>query len=227
MPGHPLDNPIWNALTTAHTSLAVGTGPVRRYDPLLTPLMGMERTTPDAFEELASLLEVQRVGAGFFYKEPALPPGWSVVHESPLVQMVWDGRAPGPAEPDIVELCAADNPQMLDLATRTQPGPFNTRTHELGTYLGIREQGKLLAMAGERLKLDDYVEISAVCTDPDARGRGYASRLLAEVARRIIDGGRTPMLHVRGDNVRAIRVYEAMGFVTRHVLALQVLKRPD
>jgi predicted GNAT family acetyltransferase len=116
---------------------------------------------------------------------------------------------------------------MLDLATRTQPGPFNTRTHELGTYLGIRGDGKLLAMAGERLKLHDFVEVSAVCTDPSARGRGYASRLVAEVSRRIMAAGRTPMLHVRQDNAGAIRVYEALGFATRRVLALRVLKRPE
>ena len=227
MPGHPLDNPIWNALTTAHASLAVGGKLARRYDPAMTPLTGMAAPTADAFGELSGLLERQRVGAMFFDVAPATPDGWTLLHESPLAQMVWDGRAVAPGAADILELGPADVPEMVDLATRTEPGPFAERTRDLGTYLGIRDGSRLLAMAGERLKLADYVEVSAVCTDPSARGRGYASRLVTEVVRRIMAGGRTPFLHVRQDNEGAIRVYESLGFTTRRVLELRVFRRPE
>jgi predicted GNAT family acetyltransferase len=104
---------------------------------------------------------------------------------------------------------------MIELTTLTKPGPFGPRTHELGTYLGIRREGKLVAMAGERLKVPGYTEVSAVCTHPEYLGNGYAQALMSAVMRGIRERGETPFLHVRGDNDRAIKVYEKLGFRTR------------
>src|SRR4029077_5363570 len=116
-----------------------------------------------------------------------------------------DGRA-------FDQLTPADVPAMLDLVARTQPGPFARRTIELGTYLGVREGGALVAMAGERMHLDGHSEISAVCTDPSQRRRGLARDLVLTLARRIRARGERPFLHVAADNVNAIRLYEALGF---------------
>jgi predicted GNAT family acetyltransferase len=97
----------------------------------------------------------------------------------------------------------------------TQPGPFRSRTNELGNYLGIREAGRLVAMAGERMWIGDCREVSAICTHPDARGRGYARALMARVVNRMLRAGQTPLLHVYSTNSRAIDVYRALGFVRR------------
>lgn len=126
---------------------------------------------------------------------------------------------------EIVRLGAQDSPEMVELATLTKPGPFGLRTHELGTYFGIRTQGKLVAMAGERLKVPGYTEISAVCTHPDHTGKGYARTLMAEVMRGIHDRREIPFLHVRRDNRRAVELYERLGFKTRVTLHYVVLRK--
>ncbi len=128
-------------------------------------------------------------------------------------------------ELDVAELGVADVAEMMDLTALTKPGPFNRRTHELGTYLGIRRGGKLVAMAGERLKVPGHTEVSAVCTHPDHTGHGYARILMMEVMRRIRRRGETPFLHVREDNVRAIELYRRLAFETRAQVHLAVCGR--
>ena len=129
------------------------------------------------------------------------------------------------SDPEIVELSAADVPDMMALTAITKPGPFHKRTHDPGTYLGIRRDGKLVAMAGERLKIPGYTEVSAVCTHPDHTGHGYARILMAEVMHRILARGETPLLHVRQDNVRAIELYQRLGFNQRVLLHFAVLRK--
>jgi len=125
----------------------------------------------------------------------------------------------------IEELGPKDSPEMVELAHLTKPGPFGTRTHELGTYLGIRREGKLVAMAGERLKVPGYTEVSAVCTHPAHTGKGYARVLMMQVMEGIRRRGEIPFLHVRQDNTRAVELYERLGFRTRRVVYFTVLKR--
>jgi len=120
-----------------------------------------------------------------------------------------------------------DSAEMLALATLTKPGPFGTRTHELGSYVGIRSEGKLVAMAGERLKVPGYTEVSAVCTHPDRTGNGYARVLMTEIMRRIRERGETPMLHVRADNSRAVQLYERLGFRVRKEMHFAVLRTSE
>jgi len=127
--------------------------------------------------------------------------------------------------PEIVRLGAADSPEMMELTSLTKPGPFGRRTHELGTYLGIRVEGKLVAMAGERLKVPGYTEVSAVCTHPEHAGKGYARMLMLEVMRGIRERGETPFLHVRRDNARAIALYERIGFRTRVMPHFALLRK--
>ncbi|GMA85333.1 hypothetical protein GCM10025868_05830 [Angustibacter aerolatus] len=130
-------------------------------------------------------------------------------------------------DPDAVRLTAADVPEMLALVERTRPGPFLPRTIEMGTYLGVRREGRLVAMAGERLHPPGWTEISAVCTDESARGQGLATRLVLAVAHGIRERGETPFLHAAGDNTNAIRLYESLGFRLRRRTTFQVARVPD
>jgi predicted GNAT family acetyltransferase len=146
-----------------------------------------------------------------------------------MSQMIWSGvngptTAPLGAGAVLRSLTLADVPAMLDLAKLTEPGPFGRRTIELGNFLGVFESGRLMAMAGQRLHLPGFAEVSAVCTHPDARGRGYARALMSEVMAAILGRGETPFLHVFADNYPAIRVYEGLGFARRRNLHLAVLK---
>src|SRR5271170_5306175 len=133
--------------------------------------------------------------------------------------------SPGAADPAIIELSKTDSPEMVELATLTKPGPFGTRTHELGTYLGIRCERKLVAMAGERMKVPGHTEVSAVCTDPEHTGHGYAAALMTQVMKGILDRGEIPFLHSRGDNTRAIELYKRLGFQERKSGYFVVLRR--
>jgi ribosomal protein S18 acetylase RimI-like enzyme len=225
---HPLHNIIWQGLTTRQAHFAESCGEARRFPREVTLLSAFLEPSDKGYESLAEL--VGRGGtAALFLDEPYTPrPGWELIADPPLLQMVYANggiAAPVPGkQAAIVELGQPDSPEMVELATLTKPGPFASRTHELGTYLGIRREAKLVAMAGERLKLPGHTEVSAVCTHPEHTGRGYAGILMTEVMRRIVTRGETPLLHVREDNVRAIGLYESLGFRTRVRLHLAVLR---
>jgi len=227
---HPLDNVIWQALSTRQAEFAEALGEARRFVPEISPLAGFREPTSEGYDALAQLLPAQGKIA-LFLEEPYWDrAGWNLVAAAPLLQMVCeDGRsaaeAPIASEPELVELDAADSLEMIELTALTKPGPFNGRTHELGTYLGIRRDGRLVAMAGERLKVSGHTEVSAVCTHPEHTGCGYARVLMMEVMRRIRNRGETPFLHVREDNVRAIELYERLGFHTRGRVHLAVLRK--
>jgi len=217
---HPLDNIIWQALTTRQTRFAESFGEARRFMPEVTLLGAFREPTPGGYESLGELLGA-REAIGVFLEKPYQPrAGWEFVAGAPLLQMVCEnGNAPSASrvesDPELVELGDSDSPEMIELTALTKPGPFGKRTHELGTYLGIRREGKLVAMAGERMKVPGWTEVSAVCTHPEHTGHGYARILMLEVMQRIRSCGETPFLHVREDNVRAIELYERLGFRRR------------
>lgn len=223
---HILDNPIWSSLTTRQTYLAEGDGLARRYPVDVTALAALKEPSAEAFDSLARISKSDAV-ALFCYQPITIPAGWKTIHTSNLAQMVCvDPRvAPVPAEITVDKLGAADSDEMVALTKLTNPGPFGSRTHELGLYLGIHQQGRLAAMAGERQKLPGYTEVSAVCTHPDYVGKGYARVLMLEVMRGIRERGEIPMLHVRQNNARAVELYERLGFRSRVVLHLAVLKK--
>jgi predicted GNAT family acetyltransferase len=129
-------------------------------------------------------------------------------------------------DPEAVRLTAADVPEMLDLVRRTEPGPFRPRTVELGTYLGLRRDGALIAMAGERMHPPGWTEISAVCTDPAFRRQGLATRLVRAVAAGIRARGETPFLHTGAGNTTAIRLYESIGFTVHRYLTFGRYRAP-
>jgi predicted GNAT family acetyltransferase len=217
---HPLDNIIWNALTTRQSEFAESFGQARRFMPEVTALGAFREPTPESYESLAGLVGTRRTVALFLDDPYEKRAGWERLAGAPLLQMVCENGDAQPtsqhdSNPELVELCAADSPQMIELTALTRPGPFGKRTHELGTYLGIRREGKLVAMAGERMKVPGWTEVSAVCTHPEHTGHGYARILMMEVMRRIRSRGETPFLHVREDNVRAIELYQRLGFSSR------------
>ena len=224
---HPLDNVIWQALTTRQSQFAEGSANARRFVREVSPLSGFEEPSEANYAALAALVGDGATTAVFLDQPFTQRPGWEFIVGAPLVQMVCDKPAPFPASNGhaILELGSPDSPEMLELTALTKPGPFGTRTHELGTYLGIREGGRLAAMAGERLKVPGYTEISAVCTHPEHTGKSYARLLMSEIINRIRARGETPFLHVRQDNTRAIAVYESLGFQTRKLLHFAVLRR--
>ncbi|MGW1208678.1 GNAT family N-acetyltransferase [Streptomyces sp. NPDC002499] len=223
---HVLDNPALGALTGPHAHFAERQGRVLRYPADVSPWLALPED-PDA-EDWADVAALAGPGAeialpGF---RGEVPESWEVTFRIDGVQFVDDGLATAP-EPEAVLLGPADVPEMLDLVERTRPGPFLPRTIEMGTYLGIRRDGALIAMAGERLHPPGWTEISAVCTDPAFRGEGLATRLIRAVALGIRERGETPFLHTGAQNTTAIRLYEALGFRLRRRIVFLGVRVPQ
>ncbi|MGF6770925.1 putative GNAT family acetyltransferase [Paraburkholderia sp. GAS199] len=223
---HPIDadlmlsNVIWNSLTGAHASAAEGSGEVRRYRSEFAPFAAARDYTPDNVAALARMLAPDERLTLFTLEKPVTPPGYDVVREASIIQMIGARRFEAPTDARIVTLDAGDAPDMLKLVERTDPGPFRQRTHELGTFVGIRVDGELVAMAGERMKAGSYVELSAVCTLPDWRGRGLGTLLMTHLAVAMQQRGETPFLHVLSGNLPALRLYEELGFQRARVFHL-------
>ncbi|MFI9833288.1 GNAT family N-acetyltransferase [Streptomyces sp. NPDC051913] len=226
-----LDDPVGSSLGGHHAHLAQRLGRAATYVPGVASFSAVPADA--AARDWADL--AQLLGGGQFadlFSCPAIPPSdWEPVFVLEGRQLVRPGS--GPAERaddvsgvDVVELGAADVPEMLDLVTRTEPGPFWPRTHELGTYLGVRDGGRLVAMAGERLRPPGWTEISAVCTAPEARGRGHARRLIGALAARIESRGERPFLHVAETNTGALALYERLGFESRTHVTFRGFRTP-
>ena len=220
-----LDNPIWHSLATGHAHLALERGFARRYPSEIGPLSGLLAPTPEAFADLSAIIPTGDLAVLFLPEETAIPPGWQLLRDGTLVQMICRTTPELTAISEtILRLQPADFPEMAALAALTEPGPFRANTASLGGFLGIRVDGRLDAMAGQRLAPTGFAEISAVCTHPDFRGRGYAQTLVAAVASEIHASGRIPFLTSFEANSGAIRVYEQVGFVPRRRFHLAVVK---
>nr|WP_208615690.1 GNAT family N-acetyltransferase [Streptomyces cellostaticus] len=219
-----LDNAVWAALDGPHAHLAERVGRAARYQAGTYACAALaDPADPAAWADLHTL-----VGPGTAVRVKPVdraPDGWEVVGGGEGVQLVDTGLRAEP-DPEAVRLGPADVPEILDLVARTRPGPFLKRTVEMGTYLGIRHEGRLIALAGERLRLPGWTEISAVCTDPEHRGRGLATRLVRAVAAGIRERGETPFLHAAADNAPAIRLYESIGFTLRRRSRIVQLRSP-
>jgi ribosomal protein S18 acetylase RimI-like enzyme len=212
-----LENVIWHALNTRQAHFAESCNTARRFMREVTSLCAFAEPTDDGYEGLARLAGPGGTAAIFLDRPYEPRPGLDYVVGAPLLQMICEnghGSAQRKSSAKILELGDKDSPEMLELTELTKPGPFGRRTHELGYYAGIRDNGKLVAMAGERLKVPGFTEVSAVCTHPDHLGKGHAAALMIEVMRAIRNRGEIPFLHVRADNARAIGIYERLGFRT-------------
>jgi len=209
-----LDNVTWAALTGPQRRFGDFHGRAARFQPDVSPFTAMDDPTdPDAWRDLCELVAPENE---LFVSGPCVrpPAGWERVGGLSGVQLA-DAGVAGEPDPDAVRLGTADVPEILDLVRRTEPGPFAERTVELGTYLGLRSGGTLVAMAGERLKVPGWTEVSAVCTDPAYRGRGLAARLIRAVVAGIHARGERPYLHAASTNTGAIALYERLGFAVR------------
>jgi len=221
---HPLDHPIWTALTTRHRSLAEGGALARRYPPVIAPFAAMADASPESYAALAALM-APGDQAVLFTSDPLAPPeSFAIMAARSMDQMMGMPVEAAPAA-DIVVLGSADVPAMMELTELTRPGPFSLRTHELGIFLGIRIDGRLVAMTGARMRPGRYTEMTAVCVHPDYRGRGYAQLLLAAVSRKLVAQGEIPFLHVFSDNDSAVALYRRQGMELRRRLHATVLSR--
>ncbi|MGW4485845.1 GNAT family N-acetyltransferase [Amycolatopsis sp. NPDC004368] len=222
MSSSPLDNPAWAALTGPQAHLAEQKGQVLRFPADVAPFVALpDRPDGNVWHDIADL--VGPGGTAVIAGATDSPPeGWPEARAIPGVQLEGSGLTVAPDE-EAVRLTEADVPEMLDLVARTRPGPFLPRTLSLGTYLGIRRAGALVAMAGERFHPPGWTEISAVCTDPAFQGQGLAARLIRAVGAGIRARGDVPFLHTAEANVGAIRLYEHLGFrLTRKLVFLDV-----
>ncbi|WP_296597633.1 GNAT family N-acetyltransferase [Phenylobacterium sp.] len=223
---HPLDDPAGSGLSGRQAHLALVEGGARRYDPAYGVFAAVDDRSEASLSGLAALVARHGDVAFLLADPPTDAPGVAVVSQDLGVQMTAERLAPAP-EPDfeIVQLADADGPEMLALATLTQPGPFFARTHRLGDFFGVRRGGRLVAMAGERMKPDGHTEVSGVCTHPEHRGHGYAGALSHVVAGRILARGEIPFLHAYASNKGAIGLYETLGFTLRREVLMTRLTK--
>jgi ribosomal protein S18 acetylase RimI-like enzyme len=218
------DNPIWQALRSDHAGLGAGDDCAAAYRAEVAPFVGVAAADLRCGEALAALIG-ERETCYLVGVIPPQVPGWQLHDHGVIDQMVCAAAPAVPEGPSVVELGAEHLDDMLALTALVYPGYFRRDTPRMGRYLGIYIDGCLAAMAGERMALPGWREISGVCTHPDHLGRGYAQRLVALATRRITADGRQPFLHVSAANVRAKRIYEHLGYADRVALAHYVLRR--
>jgi len=219
----PLDNPFWSSLQTRHRHLALRAGDAARYPAEFAPFFGVANADADLADALPKLVatdeSVYLIGVA-----PHAPCGWTLEAYRPLAQMICTAPIHVVDGPDIIELSATHRADVLALTALVYPHYFRARTMELGRYFGIYADGRLAAMAGERLGMDGLQEISAICTHPEFNGRGYAQRLTALLTNDNLERGRTPFLHVSHENPRALRLYEHLGYMHRRDIGFWSLR---
>lgn len=219
-----LDNPFWTSLCSRHRALAQCSGDAARYPVEFAPFLGVASAEADVAEAIVSLIDpgetVYLLGVA-----PKAPDGWVLKAFGPLAQMICTASMAVIDGPEVIALTEAHRADVLALTALVYPHYFRSRTMELGRYFGIYQDGRLAAIIGERLGMDGYQEISAVCTHPDFTGRGYARRLLALLSNDNLERGRTPFLHVSHQNHHAKLLYEKIGYRHRRDIDFWSLSR--
>ena len=223
---HPLDRPVWSALTSRQADIALGGAHARRFAHEASPLCASQNFSTASQSALGELFAADEE----IYLLEVSPPSPSAdlveTFRAPCVQMTARHINAPEVEVAAEPLGDEDAAEMLALALLTKPGPFRIGTHKLGRFIGVRDNGQLIAMAGERLRPAGFTEVSAVCTHPEYRGRGFGGALLAMTARRILEEGATPFLHAYKTNTTAIALYRKLGFEVRAEVDHAIWKRP-
>ena len=222
---HSLNNPIWNALISGNSQFATGTESIKYFPENVAPFVGLQHLNVQSTDLLYDIFSAERVAVIITAEEVETSEKWEVIHEDMLFQMTGEKLNFRNTELEISTLDTSNVPDMLALTKLTNPGPFSERTIEFGHYKGIMADGKLVAMAGRRTHVNEYIEISAVCTHPSHLGKGYAGTLLLDVAQQIIADGCIPYLHVRQNNESAVKLYEKLGFKVRADMRVKVIKK--
>jgi predicted GNAT family acetyltransferase len=221
---HIIDRPAWSALQTRHAAFAEGDDLAKRYHPSIVPFAAARDDAPGSVRKLGEL------GASgdslvMLQADPiVMPSGYVTTLTADAVQMIAERHLPQVHDPRIELLGEADAQAMLDLASLTKPGPFTLNALSLGSFWGVKRNGALIAMAGERMKQPGYTELSGLCVHPDCRGAGLGRLMLQFVAGEIFARGDQPYLHAFASNTAAIALYESIGFMLRsrmHVAAIQ------
>lgn len=225
MTSHELDRPAWASLTSRHQAFADGDAKARRYRPSIVPFAASADDSPESLEALGTLLEPGDTAVLLQAGEIRLPASLRAIRRAEGVQMLAGGGHEPFEDERIVKLGPADAADMLALAALTEPGPFTLRALDIGRFWGVRDNGRLVAMAGERMAQPGHVELSGVCTHPEARGRGLGRLLSRYVAGRIAHGGDRPYLHAFASNTAAIRLYASIGFTLRTTMQVAVIQR--
>lgn len=226
---HVLDNAIWEALSSHQQYLNAGNHLLKYFPKEISPLFAVQHWDAKDHEALDQHIPTDRSFFVLIAKEVEIPDTMKIQLSLPLYQMVHTKTSfiEHHNQSLIRKLGTADIPQMLDLTARTKPGPFNDNTIEFGNYFGIFDGDQLVSMAGQRLQTNDFTEVSAICTDPDHLGKGYAAALTQKVCTCIYDSGKTPFLHVRQDNVGAIKLYQKLGFEIRTDIFFAIFKKKE
>lgn len=222
---HVLNNPFWNALISGSSNLSNGNDVVKYFAKDISPFVGLKENSIQNLQLLHDVVSHDPI-VFMTTQKMRFPIEWKVLQCIEGFQMIYSKpELFEEVKMEIVPLEKKDVPQMLALTKLTNPGPFAEKTIKFGHYLGIFDQEKLVAMAGQRLHVFEYAEISAVCTHPDYLGKGYAKQLLKHQINRIKAASEVPFLHVRSDNKRAIQVYQSLGFQTRTQVFFYVLMK--
>ena len=226
---HLLDNPVYNALLSGDAHLGRGSSTAKYFYEEVSPFAGFAEDDPHGFNELYNLLPAGRKILFATRKALKEVPGWQLTHKIIGLQFVFTGTNAAANttnnSPELIPLESKHVEEMTTLARLTKPGPFDKRTIDFGHYYGIFDNNKLAAMTGQRLHVENYTEISAVCTYPDHLGKGYAAALIQHQLNLICDSGKIPFLHVREDNKRAIGLYLRLGFTQNGPMNFYFLKR--
>jgi len=215
-------------MNSANSNLALGNDRVKFFPEEVGPFGGLKNYDAQSFRELFDLIPPQRIVVIPFNQPLKIPAYWKVIDTVKALQMIFNNPTPAPGDnPGIVPLEKEHVPQMIALTQLTHPGPFFKRTIEFGNYKGIFNSGELIAMAGQRMHANEYIEISAVCTHPDHTGKGYARMLVYDQVHKIMAEGNIPFLHVRADNEHAIKLYKHLGFSVRNEMNIYVLQKEE
>ncbi len=223
---HPLDNPVWSALSGRQKKFNIGDGLLKYFPGDIASFVGLENWDEKDLQALEERLPAGRTFSIPLSRKVIIPDCFELLFEIPLYQMVCSSlnRQLLPTMP-LQKLGKKHLQQMLDLTALTKPGPFYEHTIDFGNYYGIFDGPRLLAMTGERMKAKGFTEVSAICTQPDQMGKGYASILLQHACERIFAKGEQPFLHVRQDNPSALHVYKKFGFEVRTEIYYAIFKR--
>lgn len=224
---HVLDRPAWTALASAHAGFAEGSPLARRYPPSIVPFAAAADDTPKSLAALAALPAPSETMVLVEAGNIVAPPDLEMLTEAVLVQMLAERPFERIEDPRIEKLGESDAADMLELATLTKPGPFTLRAQALGTFWGVRIDGRLVAMAGQRMRQPGFAELSGLCTHPDFQGKGFGKLMFKFVAGEISARDEAVYLHAYKTNTGAISLYQSLGFSVRQDMQMRVVRKPN